>query len=363
MRLLVLSKRQYTGKDLLGDRYGRLYELPVALAARGHAVAVLAASYRRRGELHVVESGVSWHSVDVYRAPMTYLRTLRTLLRDFCPDVIWSSSDAFHMVGSVAIGGRSGVPVVGDFYDDYEAFGLTSLPGMRALLRRASGRMDAMTVVSHSLAGILATRVPTAVPMEVVENGVPDLFRRSPERHEARRCLGLPPDAPLIGTAGALSSSRGIGDLLEAYRQLRERNPATRLVVAGPRDSALAGALAENTIDLGVLPHDQVPLLYVALDVGVVCNKDSAFGRACYPQKLAEMVASGLPVVVAAVGDARLLLESFPACLYTPGDADGLSRQLEQQLRSPVVVPPALAWDWSALAVKLEGLLERAVRS
>ena len=34
MRVLVLCKRQYTGRDLLDHRYGRLHALPVGLAAR-----------------------------------------------------------------------------------------------------------------------------------------------------------------------------------------------------------------------------------------------------------------------------------------------------------------------------------------
>lgn len=360
MRLLVLSKRQYTGKDLFDDRYGRLYELPVALAAMGHDVAVLAASYRLRGELRRAESGVSWQSVDVWRSPLAYGRKLRELLRDFRPDVIWASSDAFHMIGAAAVRDQSRIPVVGDFYDDYEAFGLTSLPGARTLLRRASTRMDAISVVSHSLAATLRFRTKIAVPVEVVENGVPEIFTRTMGRSEARYRLGLPQNVPLIGTAGALSSSRGIGDLFEAYRLLRERMPGARLVVAGPRDRALSRQLAEMAIDLGTLPHEIVPVLYSALDVGVVCNKDSVFGRACYPQKLAEMVASELPVVVAGVGDAALMLKNYPACLYVPGAADDLSLRLERQLRSPLIVTPSIAMSWRALAVKLEGVLKEA---
>lgn len=362
MRLLVLSKRQYTGKDLLDDRYGRLYELPVELAARGHEVSVLAASYRPRSESRNVESGVSWDSVNVGRSPFAYWRRLQALLRDVRPEVIWASSDAFHVIGAAALGRRSRVPTVADFYDDYEAFGLTSLPGLRTALRRASTRVDAISVVSHSLAATLRSRASIAAPLDVVENGVPAIFTRAAERAEARQRLGLPQDVPLIGTAGALSASRGIGDLLAAYRLLREREPGVKLVVAGPRDRALSRDLAEHAIDLGELAHAQVPLLYSALNVGVVCNKDSAFGRACYPQKLAEMVASELPVLVAAVGDAALLLQGHPVCLYTPGDAEGLSRRLEQQLRSPVVVPSSLALSWKTLAIKLEDVLQKAAR-
>ena len=38
MRILVLSKRQYTGKDLLDDHYGRIFEIPEELSKKGHAV-------------------------------------------------------------------------------------------------------------------------------------------------------------------------------------------------------------------------------------------------------------------------------------------------------------------------------------
>jgi glycosyltransferase involved in cell wall biosynthesis len=280
----------------------------------------------------------------------------------FRPDVIWASSDALHVIAAAAIGRRHRIPTVVDFYDDYESFGLAVLPGLRATMRRACLRVSAISAVSHSLVASIRSRSPVTVPIEVVENGVPPIFTRAVERSEARHSLGLPAGVPLIGTAGALSASRGIDDLLKAFQLLRRRVPAVRLVVAGPRDRALAGALAEHAIDLGEMPHERVPLLYAALDAGVVCNRDSAFGRACYPQKLAEMVASGLPVVASAVGEAARLLESYPACLYKPGDAEGLALRLEQQLRSPVVIPPTWALGWHALAIKLEGLLERAAR-
>ena len=50
MRILVLTKRQYMGKDLLDDRFGRFRELPLELARLGHQVHGLCLSYRARNE-------------------------------------------------------------------------------------------------------------------------------------------------------------------------------------------------------------------------------------------------------------------------------------------------------------------------
>ena len=44
-KILVITKRQYTGKDLLDDRFGRLREIPLALAEKGYKVQGLCLSY------------------------------------------------------------------------------------------------------------------------------------------------------------------------------------------------------------------------------------------------------------------------------------------------------------------------------
>ena len=48
MKILVLTKRQYMGKDLLNDRFGRFRELPLELARLGHVIMGLATSYRQK---------------------------------------------------------------------------------------------------------------------------------------------------------------------------------------------------------------------------------------------------------------------------------------------------------------------------
>lgn len=363
MRILVLAKRQYMSKDLLDDRYGRLFELPGALASRGHDVAALTWSYRRRGPSFRVDNGVRWWSEDLLPFPWTHQQRLMKLVADVRPQVIWSSLDAIHVIRAVQLGQKLGIPVVADLYDDYESYGLTSKLGLSALLRRACARSEGLSVISHTLAKTVQERSAGARAVSVIGNGVPERFGNRGSRDEARRRLGLPLDATLIGTAGALDASRGIEDLILGFAELRRRRPNVRMVLAGPRDRQTSEAIAaaHGAIDLGQMAHEEVPWLYTALDVGVVCNRDSIFGRACHPQKLVEMVACGLPAVVAAVGDAAMLLDTTN--LYPPGDALALAECLERQIDDPKIAPRSLALRWSDLSVRLEALLQQVVDS
>lgn len=360
MEVLVLCKRQYTGKDLLDDRYGRLFELPAALVERGHHVTGATWSYRRRHESSLVAEGVRWWSVDAWPSPTTYWRKLRSIVASRPPDVLWASSDVLHAVFGARLAQQFDLPLVIDLYDDYESFGLSRLPGVRWLLRRACAGADALTVVSQTLSATIRERIPSAPPIEVIRNGVAKVFCNPLSRKEARLRLGLPLDVPLVGTAGALDGTRGTIDLVRAFHLLRESRTDVRLVVAGPRDAAIAREFSPDVIDLGIIPHAQVSWLYSALDVGVVCNRDSAFSRACHPLKLVEMLACKLPVVAAAVGDTALILGSQPQCLFFPGDHRMLAERIERQLVSPIF-PEARAARWSELAQDLEEVLQAAI--
>lgn len=363
MRVLVLSKRQYTGKDLLGDRYGRLFELPAALAGRGHDVKAVVLSYRRRGGMSLSDCGVDWQSVDLLPWPFGYWGELRRAVEEFRPDVIWASSDAVHAVMGARLRAVTRIPLVIDLYDDYEAFGLNYLPGLRALYRLACRNADGLSVVSEELAGILRLRGSDGPLVKVIGNGVRAGFGQGLDRITSRKVLGLPLDLRLVGTAGSLDSSRGIEDLFLAFDNLRAIDADVRLVLAGPRAGFSKELQKRQVIDLGVLPHSQIPLLFSALDVGVVCNRDSAFGRACHPQKLVEMIACRLPVVAASVGEATRLLASSPRNLYSPGDSRMLAEQIAAQLTSPSRAADSIASDWDELALRLEALLLDAARA
>jgi teichuronic acid biosynthesis glycosyltransferase TuaC len=87
-----------------------------------------------------------------------------------------------------------------------------------------------------------------------------------------------------------------------------------------------------------------------------VCNRDSEFGRYCFPQKFHESVACGVPVVAAAVGALKGLLASHPRGLYTPDDPASLAQALESQLGDPACAALG-APTWRDAAGRLEELL------
>ncbi|HEX4853463.1 glycosyltransferase [Arenimonas sp.] len=362
--MLVISKRQYTGKDLLDDRYGRLFELPAGLARAGVAVHGICASYRRRkeGEFRFAElPNLSLQSVNLASGLIRLHATIRRAMHEFKPDVIWASSDVPMLCAGAWIAKKYGVPFVADLYDNYESFGLSRLPGAVPALRWACRRADRITVVSHTLRDYIRESYGSTAGIDVLGNGVrADIFYAG-DRASARRELGLPDGARLIGTAGALVRGRGIGDLLKAYGLLAETDANLHLVLAGPRDDSISAFSGDRVIDLGILPHQKVGTLFRALDVGVICNLDSSFGRYCFPLKLHEMQASGIPVVAAAVGDVAAYLSSCPDSLYMPGDAVTLASAVRSHLDGAGRCPSLSPDGWDSVSLRLKQVLEAAV--
>ncbi len=362
MKILVLTKRRYMGKDVLDDGYGRFYEIPKALAAQGHAVRGICLDYYRAGWTRERElGGVLWSSYSARRigsGGLTgWLRASADAVSAFEPDVVVGSSDAINIAAAQRIAGRRGTQFVADLYDNFESYGLCRVPGAKAALRSAVRKADGVVCVSEQLRDFVADQYRPRGELTVIENAVPaGMFLRR-DRDECRRRLNLPGDLKLVGIAGALTANRGIETVYAAYRNLAQRRPDIGLALAGPSDRDPATIGVPRVYYLGRLPYEDVPHFLGALDVGIVANEDSAFGRYCFPQKAQELLACGIPIVAARVGVMAQVLRECPRCLFEPGDAASLERAIEAQLADrrhvDVEVP-----TWSDQARKLARFME-----
>jgi len=358
MKILVLTKRQYMGMDLLNDRFGRFRELPLELSRLGHKVTGIAISYRRRpmgitNDFDLNGDGqVTWHSENVIGAVLPRVRLLSKvsrLVNNYEPDILWPASDAYVVTLGVWLARRSGTRCVVDLYDDFEAFTASKLPPLLPLFRRAVRQADGVTFFSRRLAERIIKNYSLKGRSTVIENGVKQDSFVPQDRTACRRALGLPEDATIIGIAGALDSSRGIETLFSAYEILSQKYSDLHLALAGARKPSIRIPRNARVHDLGILPHARVPLFINALDLAVICYRQSAQGEVSFPQKAYEIIACRVPLVAAAVGSMNELLADYPQFLYEPEDPDSLARAIERQLNEKVIVSlPAPSWAESA---------------
>ena len=152
---------------------------------------------------------------------------------------------------------------------------------------------------------------------------------------------------------------KGLDTVYEAWQALEQSTGDIGLVLAGPVDKGLPPPSGPRVFYLGELSEDEVGSLFSALDVGIIPARNSNFGRYCFPQKLFEMLACGLPIAAARVGAICQLLVQTPELLFAPEDAEGLVVVISRQLDAPRM-PLVKTEYWNDLVKVLAHALENS---
>jgi glycosyltransferase involved in cell wall biosynthesis len=347
--------------DVIADRYARLYEQPYQLALRGHEVLGACLSYREtdaRDEVHKANPGsLRWVGLSNGRLGMVgmLLNAVRVfrILREFKPDIIVGASDALHVVLGNWFARMLRVPFAADLYDNFESFGLSRLPGLIFLYRRALAQAAVVTCVSQPLADFVRQKCGAKGVVFSLPSTIDKKIFYPRDRKISRGKLGLPIDVTLIGTAGGLSREKGIEPLYRAFEHLADSDPELHLVLAGPIDPDCPPPKHARVHYLGMLPHAMIPELISALDVAVIYLKDTPYGRYSFPQKAYEIVACNVPVVAASVGVMVSLFKTNENSLYEADNEGDLARVLKAQILSPQTTILDIV-DWQDMARSME---------
>jgi glycosyltransferase involved in cell wall biosynthesis len=217
-----------------------------------------------------------------------------------------------------------------------------------------------ISTVSNNLTAKVEQEYQARGIVRTITNAVcPEIFHPS-DKMSARRRLGLPESGSLIGTAGALSSNRGIDLLIRVFEKMSDSKMDLYLILAGPVDRGLHLPKSDRIRYLGELPHADVGHLFNALDVGIVCNRRNQFAEYCFPQKFYEMIACRLPLVAADVGVMRTLLMGYEDCLYDPKQAGSLAGAIAKQIGAPRIVELVVP-SWKDRSEAFHDLLKQAL--
>lgn len=190
--------------------------------------------------------------------------------------------------------------------------------------------------VSDHTTGNLARyeRIPRE-RLVTIPNGI-ELRPPTVGRLEMRASLGIPADAPVVGTAGRITEQKGLEFLIQAALLLRPAFPDLRIVLVG--DGHERTALEEQARRIGVA--DRVHFLGVRMDIPDLLGAFDLYALPSrwegLPMAVLEAMAAGLPVVASAVGGLPTAIRhGREGVLVPPEDATALAGALEQVLADP----------------------------
>lgn len=365
MKILFLTKRYYMKQDLL-NKYGRFYEIPIGLSILGHAVDLVCHNYYKDDEKQGLKENANLNisSWNLGRNPVSgfwrHYRRLREKISESRPDLIVAASDCYQIIIGAAIARRFSIPMVADLYDNFLAYKASRVPGVRPLFARSIRQASAVTVISNSLIDHIRKIYLPKGKLYLVENAVTGQFLSGRDRMKSRQKFRFETGKRYIGTAGDLSSDKGIDGLINTFLELVKEYPDLQLVLAGRKHRKLQIPDMQNIHYFGQLDHDQIPDLFSALDVGVVCVRNDDFGRYCFPQKYYEMVACGLPVVASDVGEMSILLANYQELLFKPDNVEDMKRAIRYQLQNRRTLPTEVP-TWAMQAEKFDRIIQDVI--
>lgn len=295
----------------------------------GHEVAVVASPL---SAFHAAcgDRGVRCEAAVFNLAPSNVTR-LRTLLREFDPDVVhgmsifpvafvrWlglvPSDRRVRFFAYVSTDPTSTLPVAASRFRRPLLFVRNSIS------RYEAPRLDAIFTASKMVAGKLGM-----VGIHGCIVPIPGHIDAAKLAADANRPVELPAGRPRIGFAGFLEPLKGIGDLVSAFAEISRHYPEAQLLVAGdgPEKERLleqAGALGvrERVAFLGYL--DPVAPMLGALDVFVSPSHSEALGTS-----ILEAMTLGVPVVCTdSGGPAEFIRDGENGLLVAPGDSAAIA--------------------------------------
>lgn len=358
MRVALLCKRYYTNRDLIDDRFGRLFHLPIQLKKLGHPGIVVAADYRNRRSLRTEIEDVPFVALPLsLMALPKFVANAYAEIKRFRPDVVLASGDIHFGAIGYAIARRLGRPFAFDVYDDYSAFASRKIPGMGHVFEYVLRKADLVITASSPLAQYVESYNTTVT---VVENGIDPTVFKSLNKVAAREALGIDTDKLVIGFFGSIAAKRGVEILIQAVERLLPTLPKMSLLLAGTNTLQLD--LGRSFIDFrGMVPQKTVPTLINACDVVVIPylhDRQVDMSNAC---KIAEYVACGVPIVTTRVSNFAEIFAAAPQAVCEPNDCLSMAAAILKQLDDPQQLPVKQDYSWAALAARLSRALDHMV--
>lgn len=323
------------------DWYFISHRLPLAEAARDKGYDVVVVTRLSDGKARLEQAGLRTVDFDVDRRSLNPFATIGSIvafariLRRERPTIVHNVALKPAFIGGVA----SWLARVPNVVNAVAGLGwLYTTGGVKRWLARAIRPMLG-GIFSH---GTLIVQNPedreffhrTGVPLQQIElirgAGVDtEQFAPSPE----------PPGIPVVMLAARLLWDKGVGEFVDAARQLKARGIVARFVLVGGADVGNPAAIAETAVQSwqseGVIEwwgaKRDMPTAFRSANI--VCLPSYREGL---PKVLLEAAASARAIVTTNVPGCReVVIDGVTGILAEARDADSLARAIQRLLSDP----------------------------
>jgi glycosyltransferase involved in cell wall biosynthesis len=323
----LIDPALYSSTLLTGPETGVEGSLHEEAAARGVRVIVEPSLVRRISP---------WHD-------LVATLKLRRVMRDGRYDIVHTHSSKAGILGRIAAR-LSGVPAIvhtahGWGFNEHQPWYVYWL--YVVLERVCAPFTDAIVVVgAPNREQGLTLGIGRPEQYRLIRSGIEVLAFRDvrTSRDEARRRLGLPSDAFVIGSVGRLELQKAPLDLFAAFVPVAAECPEAHLVYVGEGswrgelEAAIARAGLQARVHLAGLRRD-VPELLRAFDVFALASRWEGLPRV-FPQAMA----AGLPIVATRVAGAPdAITPGENGWLVDVGDMTAMAGHLRALVRDPAM--------------------------
>lgn len=170
-------------------------------------------------------------------------------------------------------------------------------------LKTTISKVDAVTTVSTALKDLLIQEAGAPVNTAVVPCCVTHITTDD-KRNELRQRWGIKDDEVVLVYSGTTAKYQHLDDLTIPFlKQLKAQNSQIRLAFFSGEVEKIKKMLADAGIDeAGTLiksfPQNEVAEALTACDLGILIRKPTLVNRVANPVKIAEYMASGLPIII-----------------------------------------------------------------
>jgi glycosyltransferase involved in cell wall biosynthesis len=359
MKILVLTKRYTSAKDISREEVGRPHCLFAALGNVGHSVSFVLGDYTEMAHDDVERGPLNLKIRPLSKARIfSFPRLIEKELKIGGYDLLIAEGDPLFALLARGPCKRTGVPLVYDLMDNYETYDIYQLPLFGRLDRRLIRDADLVVCVTDALREKILNVRSDAVC--VVGNGVNTEQFRPMDKMECRMRLALPESEILVGYFGYLVDYKGVDLLLGAHRILQGEGYPVTLLLAGNKHKAVR-LPPGGVLYRGLVAQSEIPDYINACDAVVVPNPSNAYTDYCFPLKVLEGMACNVPVVATDLRPVRELLGNDYPLLVAPGDPGQLAEKIRSACSegAPRLRRVALARTWDKMAEALSGELAR----